>query len=136
MSVAVFDEAVFKARYQEFEDVAGTFLGECFVEAGNYLSNSDGSVVSNITKRRSLLNMLTAHIAYLAGALSADGQALPPGRVSQAAEGSVSVSFEDQAPTPGSGPWFRQTSYGSAFWQATVNYRGMHYVPGPWSSAY
>jgi len=136
MSVAVFDEAVFKARYQEFEDVSGTFLGECFAEAGNYLSNTDGSVVSDITKRRALLNMLTAHIAYRAGALSADGQALPPGRISQASEGAVSVSFEDQEPTPGSGLWFRKTSYGAAFWQATVNYRSMRYQPGPWSSAY
>lgn len=75
--------------------------------------------------------MLTAHIAFMDGALSADGQARPVGQVLSATEGSVSASFANIAPTQGSGAWFNQSTYGAAFWQATSNLRGMQYVPGP-----
>jgi hypothetical protein len=131
MSAVIFDPAAFKARYPEFTSVSNTLVGEYFKEAGLYLSNTDNSPVSNLVRRSILLNMLTAHVAYLGGALSADGMPRPVGRISQAAEGSVSASFEDTPPTPGSGPWFRQTQYGAAFWQATSNLRGMRYIPCP-----
>jgi hypothetical protein len=78
-----------------------------------------------------LLNMLVAHISSLSGDLSADGQAQPVGRVSQAAEGTVSASFEGVPPTPGTGAWFQQTQYGAAFWQATASLRGMRYRSRP-----
>lgn len=131
MAVVVFDPATFKARYPEFAAVADGLLSACFAEAGLYLSNADTSRVQNVTRRAVLLNMLTAHIAFIGGALTADGQPRPVGRVSQAAEGSVSASFDDVAATPGSGAWFRQSQYGAAFWQATSSLRGMRYVPCP-----
>lgn len=59
------------------------------------------------------------------------GSPRPVGRTSSASEGSVSASFDYISPTPGSGPWFNQTPYGAAFWQATASLRGMHYRPGP-----
>ena len=131
MPAVVFDPAAFKARYPEFAAVANPTLAACFDEAGLYLSNSDNSPVQNLTRRATLLNMLTAHVAYIGGLLSADGMPRPVGRVSQASEGSVSAAFEGVPPTPGSGAWFQQSQYGAAFWQATNSLRGMRYIPCP-----
>lgn len=129
MAQVVFDPVAFKARYPEFASVSNTLLQECFEESGLYLSNDDNSIVQDLDRRARLLNMLTAHIAYLGGALSADGQARPVGRVSQAAEGSVSAGFEYLA--PGSHAWFTQSQYGAAFWQATVSLRSFRYRSRP-----
>ena len=129
MPAVVFDPAAFKARYPEFAAVANPTLAACFDEAGLYLSNTDNSPVQNLTRRATLLNMLTAHVAYIGGLLSADGMPRPVGRVSQASEGSVSAAFEGVPPTPGSGAWFQQSQYGAAFWQATSGLRGMRYIP-------
>ena len=131
MPSVVFDPAAFKARYPEFAAVADPTLAACFDEAGLYLSNTDNSPVQNLTRRATLLNMLTAHVAYIGGLLSADGMPRPVGRVSQASEGSVSAAFEGVPPTPGSGAWFQQSQYGAAFWQATSSLRGMRYIPCP-----
>lgn len=130
MAVVVFNSTTFKARYPEFAAVSDDLLAACFVEAGLYLSNEDNSRVQDITRRELLLNMLTAHIATLGGALSADSQPRPVGRMSSASEGSVSVSFDATFP-PGSASWFNQTQYGAAFWQATSNLRGFRYVSRP-----
>ena len=127
MPVVIFNPTSFKARYPEFAAVSNNLLSECFNEAGLYLSNSANSPVQDPVRRGLLLNMLTAHVAYLGGALSADGQALPVGRVSNASEGSVSAQLEYMA--PGTQAWFVQTQYGAAFWQATINLRGFKYIP-------
>lgn len=129
MTAVVFDPAAFKARYPEFAAVGDPLLQACFGEAGLYLSNADNSPVQNLTCRAVLLNMLTAHIAALGGALSSDGQPRPVGRISSATEGSVSASMEYLA--PGSSAWFAQTQYGAAFWQATSSLRGFRYIPQP-----
>lgn len=131
MAVAVFNPTVFKARYPEFNSVSDVVLAALFDEAGLYLNNSDLSPVQDVARRSVLLNMITAHIGFIGGLLSADGQARPVGRVSQAGEGSVSASFDYSGSTPGSGDWFKQSQYGAAFWQATTNLRGMKYVRGP-----
>ena len=129
MAAVVFDPTAFKARYPEFAAVPDATLTACFMEAGLYLSNADNSPVQNLTRRATLFNMLTAHVAYLGGLLSADGMPRPVGRVSQASEGSVSAAFEYL--TPGTYAWFTQSQYGAAFWQATSSLRGMRYIPCP-----
>ena len=131
MTVVVFNPTAFKSRYPEFAAVADATLSACFVEAGIYLSNKDNSPVQDVTRRALMLNMLTAHIAYIGGMLSADGMPRPVGRVSQATEGSVSASFEGVPPTPGTGAWFQQSQYGAAFWQATSCLRGFRYRSRP-----
>lgn len=130
MAVAVFNATTFKARYPEFATVANDFLGALFVEAGLYLSNKDNSPVQDVTRRTVLLNMLTAHIAMLGGALSANSAPQPVGRISSATEGSVSASFDSGA-VPGSAEWYSQTQYGAAFYKATASLRGMRYAPRP-----
>lgn len=129
MTIVVFNAATFKARYPEFASVADATLGAYFTEAGFYLSNANNSPVQNVDRRALLLNMITAHIAFINGALSADGQPRPVGRVSQAGEGSVSAGFEYG--TPGTKEWFVQSQYGAAFWQATTALRGFRYRSRP-----
>lgn len=131
MASVVFDSAAFKLRYPEFVNVSDTLLGLCFDESCIYLSNTDNSPVQSIQRRTILLNMLTAHIAYLGGALSSDHQPRPVGALSSASEGSVSASFNTLEMTPGSGEWYKQTQYGAAFWQATSALRGFRYICQP-----
>lgn len=132
MAIAVFSPTQFVARYPEFSAVSPTKLQSYFQEAGLlYLSNCDRSPVQNVCKRGLLLNMLVAHLSKLAGDLSADGQALPVGRVSQATEGTVSATLEYSTPTAGSGAWFNQTQYGAEFWSATLYLRSFRYRPRP-----
>ena len=129
MAIATFVAASFKARYPEFVSVADAALSSCFDEAGLYLNNTDASIVTDVARRTLLLWMLTAHIAKLGGLVSVDGQPSPVGRVASAGEGSVSASFEYQA--PGTAAWFAQTQYGAAFWQATSSLRSFAFVSAP-----
>ena len=132
--IAIFNPAAFVGRYPEFTAAYSAnpaLFASMFAEAGLYLNNTDCSVVQDVNLRGVLLNMVTAHIAFLSGLLTADGQPRPVGRVSAANEGAVGASFDYPATTPGSGPWFAQSAYGIAFWQATTCYRGMHYSPQP-----
>jgi hypothetical protein len=131
MAVVTFVPADFKARYPVFASVSDALLTACFDESGLYLSNSDASPVQDVTRRRTLLWMLTAHIAYLGGALAADGRPQPVGRISSAAEGSVSASMDYVTATPGSGAWFNQTQWGASFFQATTSLRGFRYIANP-----
>lgn len=140
MAVAVFDHAAWILRYPEFKgavDVSRAAL--FFAEAGLYLDNTDASPVQDVAARLMLLNMLTAHIAALSGALEPDGKPSGMvGRISSASEGSVSVSA-DSGLQPGTAAWFQQTGYGLSFWQATKPYRMARYVPAaphitePWA---
>jgi hypothetical protein len=129
MAVVTFDPVAFKIAYPAFVNVDDAFLQSCFNEAGLYLSNTNCSPVQNITKRTLLLWMLTAHIATLKGALNPDGSTTPVGRLASAAEGSVSIGTEYNA--PGTAAWFIQTQYGAAFWQATSSLRGFRYSARP-----
>lgn len=130
MPVAVFDYAAWVARYPEFQGaVDASRAALFFAEAGLHLNNTDASPVTDVMTRLVLLNMLTAHIAALSGALEPDGKPSGiVGRVTSATEGSVSVSI-DSGLVPGTAPWFQQTSYGLSFWQATRAYRSATYVP-------
>ncbi len=134
MSVAVWSQLAFLARYPEFTasvNANPSLYASLFAEAGLYLNNTDCSPVQDIPTRSILLNMVVAHIAFIGGQLTADGQPRPVGRVAAAAEGAVNAAFDYPATTPGSGPWFAQSQYGIAFWQATTCYRGMMYMPQP-----
>lgn len=131
MAIAVFDYTAWITRYPEFGAVGEQRAALFFAEAGLYLDNTDASPVGDVTVRLLLLNMLTAHIAVGAGALSPGGT--PDGmvgRVSSATEGGVTVSF-DTGLEAGTAAWFQQTSYGFAFWQATKGLRSAMYVPAP-----
>lgn len=128
MAQVVFDPSAFKLAYPEFGAVEDGLLSSCFDLATLYLSNADCSVVQDLERRRILLWMLTAHIAYLRGALTPAGISGGPGlvgRTSSATEGSVSVSTD--FPSHPNAAWYNQTAYGAMFWQATAALRGFRY---------
>lgn len=119
------------ARYPEFATVSEATATEYFAEAGLYCDNTAESPVQDATQLLMLLNMVTAHIAALNAGIN--GQPASPlvGRISQATEGSVSVTSE-MLLQPGSAAWFQQTKYGAGFWAATMQYRSFQYrAPRP-----
>lgn len=124
MASVVFDPAAFKLRYPEFAALDDSLLGLYFAEACIYLDNSGCSLVTDLTIRGLLLNMIVAHIAFLNGPKSST----LVGRVSNATEGSVSVGTEYNV--PGTAAWFSQSKYGASYWEATKRYRMVRYVPG------
>lgn len=129
MAAVPFDEAAFRIRYPEFATLSSILLGAYFEEAQVYLNNTDTSPVRE-GMRSVLLSMLVAHIAALNAGVN--GQAAPStvGRVSQASEGSVSVTFDVGASASQAEAWFAQTKYGWAYWQATRAFRTARYLPG------
>lgn len=128
MPIAVFDYAIWAARYRDLAATVDPILGQAlFDEAGLWLNNTDSSPVVDVTQRRTLLNMIVAHLASLGGA-GGGGNGGLVGRVTKATEGSVTVEV-DAGPSSGSNAWWLQTPYGFAYWQATVAYRSAQYVP-------
>jgi hypothetical protein len=126
-----FNPDLFKQRYTEFAAVSDELLQLYFNEACMYLDNKETSRVTDLTERSLLLNMITAHIAKINN--SGVGSPAAAGRVSQATEGSVSVSF-DMAPSKGGlQAWFYQTQYGLSYWAATARYRTFLYT-STWQS--
>lgn len=127
-----FNYATFVARYPEFAPVPEGTAVLYFNEATLYLRNDGTGPVTSPTFQLMMLNMLTAHLAWLAGWGRGAVPITPSGvvgRIASATEGSVSVSVENNY-APGSAQWFQQTPYGAAYWQATAPYRQMRYVPG------
>lgn len=127
------------AAYPQFTLITQPAAQGYFTQAGLYMDNTACSPVCDQTQLTELLYMLTAHIAWLfamrnaSGAPDSTGLLPPPGivgRISQATEGTVSVSTEVGL-IPGSAAWFAQTPWGFAFWQATAQYRQFRYAPGP-----
>jgi hypothetical protein len=116
--------AMFLARYPEFSSVSPTLLQAYFLEAQLYYNRPGDPAL----RQQLCMMMLTAHVGFLAGCLSADGQARPVGRVSQAGEGSVSATFEMEPPAAGTRAWYNQTQYGASFLAATSKARGMTYI--------
>lgn len=131
-----FDYAVWVARYPEFAAVSELQALGYFQEAGLYCANEACNPAFTVLP--TLLNMLTAHIAWLnaprdaAGNPASAGQPASSlvGRINSASEGSVSVQTENQY-DPGTPQWYQQTKYGSAYWAATAQFRTARYSARP-----
>lgn len=129
-----FDYEAWTERYSEFAAVREPLANLYFAEATIYCANKLNPVPT-VEMLSALLGMVTAHIAALNSPTTAVGANpnAPPGRLSNATEGSVSATFDMDVP-PGSAQWFAQTKYGAAFWQATLPMRLFRYkapIPGP-----
>lgn len=134
----VFNYDLWAQRYPEFSQTVGAALaGMYFTEASMYLDNTACSPIIDNTpggQRALLLNMLTAHIAALNTGTNGSAASALVGRISDATQGSVSVTADMgvSGPAGGSAPWYQQTKYGAAYWQATAGYRmGGRYFRGP-----
>lgn len=135
MAIVAFDIDAFRERYPEFDSVSDTLLNAYFVEATVYLNNTDTSPVTDVAVRAVYLNMLVAHLAAINSGVGGQASSGLVGRVTNASEGSVSVSV-DAGPSSASSWWYMQTPYGAAYWQATLPYRTIRYLPGGSPSMY
>ena len=129
MGVVVFDPVAFRTRYPEFSTLTDGMLTAYFNEATLYLNNSESSLVTDVTQRSVLLNMIVAHLAALNSGINGQAPSQLVGRITQASEGSVSVS-SDIGPVSNTAAWWMQTKYGASYWSATSPYRTMRYRPG------
>lgn len=130
----VFDPVEFVAAYPEFTGITNGAMTMNFARATLQLVAGCGSRVIDASQRQLLLYLLTAHITFLSnGSNDGAGNVTPPpgvvGRVSDAAEGTVSVSAAFDGPA--AAQYYLQTKYGAEYWAATSRYRTMLYIPGP-----
>ena len=126
------------ALFPEFTNVSQAQAQLYFNLATDVIDNTGCSPVCSTQTLTDLLNLATAHIAWLfspqtEGKPDSNGNELAPsivGRISNAAEGSVSVAtvMPDQ---PRSAAWWQQTRYGALAWQIISGFQRGFYVPGP-----
>lgn len=142
MGIVTFDPAAFVVVYPEFAGfitdpgppAVAPLLSNDFAIATLLLNNTCASLVKDANQREYLLNLLTAHVAYmLQGTNDGAGNITPPpgivGRVNTATEGAVSVGAEFDAPPNANQAYFIQSKYGALYWTLTARYRTFHYVP-------
>lgn len=131
-----FDYTAWQQRFPGLANVSETFAELLWNEATLFCANVLG-IVCDPNKLSALLNLLTAHLAYLyspqtGGQPDTSGAAAPPtqvGRLTNASEGSVSAAFE-MPNQPPAAAWYQQTQPGSEFWALTADTRTFRYVPG------
>jgi hypothetical protein len=126
-------------RYPEFTGILAPIYELYFAEAGLFCRNDGSGPVTTAAAQSVLMQMLTAHIAALYSQSQGDpnpGTAknanTPVGRITDATQGSVSVSLEWPSPADASAmeKWLTQTKYGAEYWAATLVYRQARYCPG------
>ena len=130
-----FDYAAWIARYPEFSSVSSDLAQLYFDQAELYCRNRLCPIRKPSTLLM-LLNMLTAHIAWLSAPRDASDNASTTGsspspnvvgQITSANEGSVSISTS--AIQNENAQWFAQSKYGFDFWQATAAFRTFRYFP-------
>lgn len=124
--VVEFDVAQFRESYPNLASTDAQ-LEDYFAIAETFLLNTECSVVKDLSTRRRMLYLLTAHIATL-NSNAENGQPIV-GRVSSATEGSVSVSI-DYGTMGNNERWYLQTPYGAMYWQMTKRFRSALYRLG------
>lgn len=133
-----FDYATWILRFPVFAAIPQALAQLYFDEAGILCANNTCNPYYCIGQLSILLNLLTAHIAWLNAPRDQNGNPAATGapasaivgRISSASEGSVSVSSENQYPT-GTPQWYQQSQYGSEYWVLTSNSRTMRYAAQP-----
>lgn len=134
-----FDPAEFKASFPVFAGCTDAQLATYFRIAGLYCWNSTQNPAFPSGNLALLLDLATAHVAWLNAPRDAQGNpsaaGAPPspivGRINSASEGSVSVGAEWTGSGSPSEAWWIQTQYGAMWWQATAQYRTARYLPNP-----
>ena len=130
MAIVIFNPAAFKLAYPQFATVTDAALQANFDLATLYLNNTDCSVITDVNKRSSLLNLIVAHLTQIFSGPNGAGSATQgnAGRVSKASEGTVSVEFDVGVQTASSSFW-AQTPFGLMYWQLTAPFRTFRYLP-------
>jgi hypothetical protein len=130
MAVITFDPTAFKAEFPEFSAVPDARVMAMFTMAEqSILDNTDNSPVMDANFRTQLFYLLVAHLLMIFGAAPTSPTNTPPGRISQATEGTVTAAFEYTMPAGSAiAPWFLQTKYGAMYWTLTAPFRSMKYA--------
>jgi uncharacterized protein DUF4054 len=117
------------AQYPELTYVSDKAAAAYLTIATTLHRNDGGGPVEDAATQLNLLNMVVAHLAQLY-APNADGtpNASLVGRITDATQGSVSVSTDYGTITPSMAFWL-QTKYGALYWAATAPYRTARYLP-------
>ncbi|RKS87327.1 uncharacterized protein DUF4054 [Orbus hercynius] len=127
MDIVEFDVEEFRLVYPMFADKEkfnDTMLEFSFSKAETYVNNTKCGYVKNLTTRKIMLYMLTAHIVTLqAQAINGEWYA---GVMSSATEGSVSISMATHNITPRNA-WYLKTPFGAEYWEMTSKYRTFNY---------
>lgn len=131
-----FSYSTWIGRYSEFAYVADDVAQLYFTEACIYVDNTGLGPINDPNMLTLILNMTTAHIAALNSPKNGeqfDSSGATPsspliGRITNASEGSVSVST-DYGDQPTSAAWWNQTKYGAAAYQALLPTRQARYIP-------
>lgn len=134
--IVQFSAPEFVGLYPEFAGLTNGSMQNQFNGAQLLLNNSCASRVQDANTRLILLYLLTAHLCVInLGTNDGAGNVTTPqgivGRISDAAEGSVSVHADYSSEVTQSEAYFIQTKYGAQFWQSTAQYRTMMYIPPP-----
>lgn len=125
-----FDYATWILIYPQFASLSQTqVINGALPIAQLYCRNDGQGPVSTPETQTTLLGLMVAHICQLMYGVNGQAASGLVGRISDATEGSVSVSAD--FPTTPNNAWFMQTPFGAAFWAATAAYRTMRYIPGP-----
>lgn len=131
----IFSYAVWAARFPNFSQTVGPDLAQAyFDEACVYVDNTGCSVIYNTNTRGLILNLIVAHLAQLNTGVNGSTASALVGRITDASEGSVSVSADmgAQGPAGGSVNWYNQTAWGAQAWQMMSPFRlGGRYSPSP-----
>lgn len=140
--VVTFVYADWAAAFPPFQNIGAPLAQQFFNQATFICANDACNELNSVTGMlQQALWLLTAHIAWLQAPRDANGQpsssgTVSPivGRVSQASEGSVSVSTDMGDANAGSPSqaWFMQTQWGSTYWTMTMGIRTARYVPAPY----
>ena len=133
--IVTFDYDTWLATWPEFTSPGGTTpvnstqAAAYFAQATMLHANDGSGPVSDAAQQLALLNMVTAHIAAISAPPAGQAAASPlVGRISDASQGSVSVSTQSDYP-PGTAQYWQQTKYGAMYWEATKTFRRFRYHP-------
>lgn len=115
--------AEWRKYYPQYSNVTDEQVEDLLIDATDYLDNTPLSVITNLDKRKRLIYLLAAHIAFLSykDARGNGGESFV-GRVGHAAQGSVSVS-SGISNAPFHAEFFMQSPFGFMFWEKTKVYR-------------
>jgi len=134
MSVVVFSYTDFIAQFPNLASVGPTLLGMYFTMAGDFVNNTDCSIVPDCPPQAGLrtrvLYLTTAHLATIFATINGQSPSGLVGRVSDATEGSVSVATNLDIASQGA-QWWLQSPYGFAAWQALAPFRTALYIAKP-----
>lgn len=127
-----FDYKGWVALFPEFAHVQQPQATMYFNLATTFHKNDGTGPVDDAGQQSSLLNLATAHFAQLLAPKS-DGEPASEivGRITDATQGSVSVSAEMSGDVKAQEAFWNQTKYGVMYWAGTLPFRLFRYRPHP-----